>query len=153
MGKDITDAELRRIEAADLERAAEVEQRRSERAAAKRLSRIFNDDNRPADLAASGVPLEFHPTKERYEKFWRFIIPSMGADPDGWWYGTCLLHGKSASASDQPSALYNFGKGVMRCIGEPCCHAGKGSMSMSNAYNAWFAASLGGEDKSDAEAR
>lgn len=154
MSNEITDAELRRIERADMERAASDEQRRVERAAAKRLARIFSDEDRPADLAAAGVPQQFHPTKERYSKFWRFIWPDLGADPDGWWYGQCLLHDDRPKAKTLvASAMYNFSKGVMRCMGDPCCHYGKGSMSLSNAHASWLAANLTVEDAPDAEAR
>jgi hypothetical protein len=150
---DITDAELRRIEQEDELRAAAEAQRREDKAAAKRIARVFNDDDRPADLAASGVPQRFHPTKQRYKQFWQYVWPEMGADPDGWWYGRCLLHDHNpVKTAHVASAMYNFSKGVMRCMGDPSCHDGKRSMSLSNAHQSWMTSSPQ-EVSNDAEAR
>lgn len=112
--------------------------RRAELRARRAALRFFNDDDRPAPLAAAGVDTRWHPSKDRYKKFWRFLIPALGVDTEGWWYGHCLLHDKECGLSehpDTPTAMFNFSKGVIRCISDESCHAPRKAMSMSNAYD------------------
>jgi hypothetical protein len=70
------------------------------------------------------------PSTSQRDLWWRFVIESDGADPDGWWLGHCPLHDKRG-AGVEPTAQFNFQHGALRCMGDPRCHPRR-SMSLNN---------------------
>lgn len=77
------------------------------------------------------VSIMYHPSPSQRTLWWHLVIEDDGVDQDGYWFGWCPLHGE-ARDPEQPTAQFNFRKGVMRCLGEPSCHAGQRVMSLTN---------------------
>jgi len=69
------------------------------------------------------VPENFMPHGQYHRLLWKHVIQTR-PPLDGWWYGWCPLHDPDGSDPDQPTAEFNFFKGVMRCLGDPDlgCH-------------------------------
>ena len=78
-----------------------------------------------------GVDLELHPSRFQRSQWWHLVIHDLGVDPDGWWYGWCPLHDKEQDR-EVITGMYQFRAGVLRCLGEPPCHAPKRAMSLVN---------------------
>ena len=108
------------------------EQRRARKAQRRR----FDAETAPADLKAAGVAEEMWPTKANHKTWWKYIIPSLGVTPEGYWYGHCPLH-DGAGTDENPTALISFRHGTMRCLNvDSDCHKGKLAMSLNNAFMA-----------------
>jgi hypothetical protein len=71
------------------------------------------------------------PTKSQRELWWHLVMADDGVDPAGYWLGWCPVHDEEHDP-ELASAQFNFRKGVMRCLGEPCCHDGKKVISLTN---------------------
>lgn len=73
------------------------------------------------------------PKPVTYDRFAEFVLWSDGHQDDGSWLGHCPLCDPAKSIPG--SAEFVFAKGVMRCHGEPSCHAPKRAMSLTNVWN------------------
>lgn len=78
------------------------------------------------------IPEEFLPTEHQKNLWWRLIIEEDGTSVDGYWHGWCPLHDNNQDR-EVTTALFNFLKGVMKCLGEPCCHKGR-ALSLHNTF-------------------
>ena len=78
-------------------------------------------------------PEHFLPTKHQHEKFGDFVDWSEGCGDDGQWLGACPLHDPQRLGH---TATYSFDRGIMRCQGDPACHAPKRAMSLHNVLKA-----------------
>lgn len=65
------------------------------------------------------------------------VIVGDGTDPKGNWHGWCPLHDMDMVA-DKPTALFNFVTGTMVCNGDPSCHEGKRSISLTNVLTRMY---------------
>jgi len=73
-----------------------------------------------------------HLPSEYQEGLWgKCVIVKDGTDQNGNWHGFCPIHDQVRSKA-KPTALFNFETGVMVCNGEPSCHEGKRSISLTN---------------------
>lgn len=73
-----------------------------------------------------------HLPSEYQEGLWgNSVIIKDGTDQNGNWHGWCPIH-DNVRDKHRPTALFNFESGVMVCNGEPSCHEGKRSMSLTN---------------------
>lgn len=73
-----------------------------------------------------------HLPSEYQEGLWGdSVIVKDGTDQAGYWHGWCPIHDEVRNP-DLPSALFNFESGVMVCQGDPSCHEGQRTMSLTN---------------------
>lgn len=71
-----------------------------------------------------------HMPSKFQEGLWAdYVLVEDRTDPEGNWHGWCPLHKWDGQ---NPTALFNFQSGVMVCLGDPCCHDGKGAISLTN---------------------
>lgn len=65
------------------------------------------------------------------KKWERWYIPD--TEVDGWFFGWCPIHDR-VQKPEVPTAQFNFGQGVMRCLTTPdkCHDEGKKGMSLIN---------------------
>ena len=82
------------------------------------------------------VPEQFLPSDYQRGLWASLIIEGDGTDVDGFWHAFCPLHDKHHDP-EKPSALINFQKGVMKCLGDPCCHKGR-AISLTNTLNRMY---------------
>jgi hypothetical protein len=61
------------------------------------------------------VPLHLLPSVWQYDRCKDWVTWADGADPEGNFLGSCLLHDREKTMT---SAVYNFDRGVMRCQGD-----------------------------------
>jgi hypothetical protein len=76
------------------------------------------------------VPEEYFPNEYQSNLWSQQVIVADGTDEEGYWHGWCPLH-DNENDPEVPSALINFQKGVLKCLGEPCCHEGR-AISLQN---------------------
>lgn len=75
---------------------------------------------------------EQHLPSKHQEGLWgSFVILEDGTDSQGNWHGWCPIH-DNVMDPDVPTALFNFLSGVMTCNGEPSCHEGQRTISLTN---------------------
>jgi hypothetical protein len=79
------------------------------------------------------TPIQFLPTKRQFAEFSDCVDWSEGCGQDGLWLGSCPLHDPGRNGH---SATYSFDRGVLRCQGDPACHAPKRAMSLNNVLKA-----------------
>jgi hypothetical protein len=92
-----------------------------------------------------GVDDRYYPTISQHQRWWSFIIPELGVDPDGAWYGFCPLHDEKRNKK-HPTAMFSFGsRSYIRCLSDAGCHPGKRGISLTNAYEQMFASAAHGE--------
>lgn len=89
---------------------------------------MSNDEQQLAELLPD-VPMHLLPSKSQYALWKDWVDWTLGADPAGEFLGACPLHDKD---KEDMSAVFNFDRGVMRCQGDPSCHAPKRAMSLGN---------------------
>lgn len=77
------------------------------------------------------VSIMFMPSKSQRGLWWDMVMETDGVDQDGYWLGWCPVHDKVRDP-EVASAQFNFRKGVIRCLGDPCCHEGQRVMSLTN---------------------
>lgn len=90
------------------------------------------------------VSIMYMPSKAQRELWWSLVMESDGVDQDGYWLGFCPIH-DSVKDTELATAQFNFRKGVMRCLGEPSCHDGQRSMSLTNVAMKMLGGSSSGE--------
>lgn len=70
------------------------------------------------------------PAPYAYAHWAEYIMWDDGCDDVGNFLGFCPMH--DADKKTEGSAEFNFHKGIIRCQGDPCCHAPKRAMSLVN---------------------
>lgn len=86
----------------------------------KAAKRRYDPNSAPPQLAESGMPQEFWPTKFQFKFWWQFVKTPASWDEDGWVDGICPLHDKSGQP-DVP-AQFNFARGHFSCSRGEECH-------------------------------
>lgn len=74
------------------------------------------------------VPACWLPTPPRHAQFGAWVLWLDGCDDAGNFLGWCPMHDKDKET--EGSAEFNFHKNIIRCQGDPSCHAGKRAMSL-----------------------
>jgi hypothetical protein len=98
--------------------------REQKRLAAKREVQALYPHIQPFWLPSPAIHRRFEP----------WVLWTDGADDTGNLLGWCPIHDKDKQMDG--SAEFNFFKNIMRCQGDPPCHIGKRSMSLTNVINA-----------------
>lgn len=70
------------------------------------------------------------PSPSRHTQWEAWTLWVDGCDDEGNFLGWCPLHDQARSV--EGSAEFNFYKGIMRCQGDPSCHAGKRAIALNN---------------------
>lgn len=103
----------------------------------RRAARRFTDEDTPPVLAAADADLKYllyWPTKHQWRQWNSFLLlKKFGVSPDGEWFGWCPEHDDKRDP-DTPTAMFNFPKGSLRCLGDVSCSAPRRVRSLSNAY-------------------
>ncbi len=76
------------------------------------------------------VRMDLLPSIAQYARWGEWVDWEGGPDVVGEWLGSCPLHDQAKD--DASSAVFNFDRGIMRCQGDPSCHAPKRAMSLNN---------------------
>lgn len=77
-----------------------------------------------------GILPRWLPSPYAYTSWRDWVCWDDGSDDVGNLLGFCPLH--DAGKVTEGSAEFNFHKGIMRCQGDPSCHAPKRAMSLVN---------------------
>lgn len=80
-----------------------------------------------------GVDEKYLPLIRMHAVYWKYIIPQMGVDTEGSFYGWCPLHDEVKDPKT-PSAQFNFQKSFMRCMKpmDERCTGKKRAISLGN---------------------